>query len=140
MPSQLISRHAVPLFSSVRERSISPHHLFNALSFPSERVIQTVSAITNVAWSAISNLLAAGLGLILSLLSWIPLPRLTQWCPPMIPIFDGLIALTIGIILYVLALWILVAYFGSVIPHHLYSKSLTTTSIIPYSGVVIACS
>lgn len=78
-----------------------------------ERVVQTVTLLTNIAWGTISKLLASVLGILISIASLFPLPRFTQWCPPMIPLFDGMIALAVGMILYVLILWAWVSWFGT---------------------------
>ena len=73
-----------------------------------------MTLLTNIAWGTISKLLASVLGILISIASLIPLPRFTQWCPPMIPLFDGMIALAVGMILYVLILWAWVSWFGTV--------------------------
>ena len=65
-------------------------------------------------WASINKILASILGLGLALVSLIPVPRLRQWCPPQMAIFDALIAITIGIVLYVLILWAVVSFLGSV--------------------------
>ena len=62
----------------------------------------------------ISKIFASSFGVVMSLLSLIPLPRLNNWCPPVVPIFDFLIALAVGIILYVLVLWAVVSWFDRV--------------------------
>jgi len=75
-----------------------------------ERVLQTVTLLTNIVWGTISKVLASVLGIFITIASLIPLPRLTKWCPPMIPLFDGMIALVVGMILYVLILWAWVSW------------------------------
>lgn len=79
----------------------------------SSGVLGTISMLVSFLWASINKILASILGLGLALVSLIPVPRLRQWCPPQMAIFDALIAITIGIVLYVLILWAVVSFLGS---------------------------
>jgi len=73
------------------------------------KIVRTLLIIPLFLYALLNKLAAMFLGAFLLLLSLVPIPRLGQWCPPTIAIFDGLLALTCGIILYVL---ILMAFVG----------------------------
>ena len=88
--------------------------VFGCIRVSVDSILCTASMIASLVLAWINQILAALLGMVLALASLIPIPRLHQWCPPQIAIFDGLIAVTIGIVLYVLILWAFVSLFGSV--------------------------
>jgi len=87
--------------------------VFGCIRVSVDSILCTASMIASLVLAWINQILAALLGMVLALASLIPIPRLRQWCPPQIAIFDGLIAVTIGIVLYVLILWAFVSLFGS---------------------------
>merc|ERR1719244_1502388 len=59
---------------------------------------------TQTLYEVVQELAAFVLGLVLVGGSFIPMPRLTNWCPPTVALFDGLIAVAIGLVVYVLLL------------------------------------
>jgi len=69
------------------------------------RTLRTLLFVPLFLYAMLLKLRSLLLGIFLLLLSLIPIPRLSQWCPPAIAIFDGLLAITAGIAFYVLILW-----------------------------------
>jgi len=69
------------------------------------RMVKTLLIVPLFLYALLNKLAALILGLFLVIISLIPIPRLGQWCPAFIALFDGLLAITVGLILYVLILW-----------------------------------
>merc|ERR1719244_2244365 len=69
------------------------------------QTLNTVVSAPLKIYEVVQELAAFVLGLVLVGGSFIPMPRLTNWCPPTVALFDGLIAVAIGLVVYVLLLW-----------------------------------
>lgn len=69
------------------------------------KLLRSLLIIPLFLYAILTKLAALLLGVFLLLLSLIPIPRLSQWCPPSIAIFDGILAVFFGIIFFVLILW-----------------------------------
>jgi len=69
------------------------------------KIVRTLLFVPLLLYALLSKLASALFGLFLLLLSLVPIPRLSQWCPPSVAIFDALLAIAAGVVIYVLILW-----------------------------------